>query len=224
MRRALVIVGALLMAQAAAAQQQAVDPYHYDNPAYHMQVATPTAPVAPTVAVPDAAAIANTTDATAADDATTTGGNNTTSVTISPPKSRNAQLTDQLHSLLKAKTDQQALGEALAMATLLNCAKTNAGGPATDAFYKQMQAVGKQIGDLCKQNRADDARALVLQTMKANQYNRVVMSLNNCYLAQKSSFEAMGGHELATDAARYARWIRDPYTAQREMQDSDICK
>ena len=231
MRRAALSIALLAIANTALAQT--ADPYHTDNPAYHMQapaaavdstapatttttttvisnspnaVSAPTAPVAPiapSVGTSDAAAIGN---------------------TAQPQPSESEQLNGQLTKLLKTKTNQQALMEGIAISTLLGCASKNAGQQATQDFYKQMQAVGKQVGELCKQGQATQARMLVLSTMKANQYNRVVMAINSCYVAQKSNFDAMAGQELASDADRYARWIRDPYTAQREMKDSDICK
>lgn len=130
----------------------------------------------------------------------------------------------QLEKLLQSQEGQQKLQQGFAVSMLMGCTSKRAGKAQTDGFYKDMQVVGKQVEALCKAQRAPEARGLVLATLKKHQYNQVVMGLNNCYATQKTNFDAMAGDELANEAENYARWLRDPALAEREMTDQDICK
>jgi hypothetical protein len=136
---------------------------------------------------------------------------------------RNKQLTDQLQDLLQSNNAQQALSQGLAVSTLLGCTRQKAGAPLTDAFYKQMEGVGQQVAQLCKEKKPAEARALVLQTLKSNQYNQVVMAANNCYSQNKANFDTMAGPVLSKEVGNYARWVRDPRAAQREVTEAHIC-
>lgn len=131
---------------------------------------------------------------------------------------------ENLQNTLKANSQAQALQQGLAIAALTGCTSKLAGKPQTEAFYRQMQLVGKRVEKLCQTSKPDEARQMVLDTMKTNKYNQVVMAANSCYAKEKMNLDMIAGAELAYDMENYARWIRDPALAQREMVNEDICK
>lgn len=134
------------------------------------------------------------------------------------------QLGDALQKLLNSPEQQEKLQQGIAVASLLGCTGKTAGRAATDAFYKDMQARGKQIEQLCKAKRADAARALTIRTLKEQQNNPVRLAASQCYSTQKADFDTLAGPKLANDAEQYARWIADPALAEAEMMPQDICK
>lgn len=130
----------------------------------------------------------------------------------------------QLNQLLGSKDGKNKLGEGIAIASLLGCTGKTAGSEPTQAFYKQMQAVGKQVETLCKAKRAPEARALVLNTLETNQSHPVVGAAVHCYTTQKEALDSMAGPKLADDMEYYSRWAADPALARAEMTDHDICQ
>jgi hypothetical protein len=150
----------------------------------------------------------------------------TTPAPAAPAQAPNAsdQLMRQLQNALHSKDQGQALQQGIAIAGLLGCTSKTAGKPATDAYYRRTQDIGKQVEALCKAKRPDDARALVLTTITADQANDVVIAMNRCYDSNKENFDMMAGPELAHDSENYARWLRDPTLARSEMRNEDICR
>lgn len=134
------------------------------------------------------------------------------------------QLAGQLQQLLRSQTTQQALGQGIAVASLMGCTSKTVGKPATDAFYAKMKAVGDQVAGLCKQGKKEEARTTVLAAIKTHRNNSVAMAATNCHSHNKANFDQMAGEPLASDTARYASWIRDPRRAEREMTAEDVCK
>ena len=139
-------------------------------------------------------------------------------------KAPSIQFGDALQKLLDSPENQEKLQQGIAIASLMGCTGKAAGKPATDAFYKRMQATGKSVEKLCKAKRAPEARALVLKTLKEVESDPVRIAANNCYTTQKEDFDTLAGPKLANDAENYARWIADPALAEQEMTDGDICK
>ncbi len=139
-------------------------------------------------------------------------------------KSSGMQFGDQLQQLLNNPKNQEKLQQGIVIASLMGCTSKEAGKPATDAFYNEMQATGKQVEALCKAKRAPEARALVLRTLNAKQADPVMLAANNCYSTQKENFDTMAGPKLTNDAEMYSRWMTDPALAESEMTDQDICK
>lgn len=172
------------------------------------QVASPTAP---TVTAPTAPTIPTVTAPTFAS-------------TDQPPATpTNADLSQQLQKLT-GKNNPQALAQVVVLGSLLGCTQKTAGKDATNAFYQQMQAVGKQAEAACKAGKPEDARALMINTFKQQQASAVVKAALGCYDAQKQTVEAIGGPALSADVAHYAGWLRDPTKAEKEMQTGDICR
>lgn len=169
------------------------------TPALAQDIAAPVPPTPPTATMP----------------AMTSGG--------APAPARN-DMMQQLQKMMGKKTSSDSVGQVIVIGSLLGCTQKTAGQEATNAFYSEMQTVGKTIEGYCKQHRANDARALLLSTVANHKDNAVVKSALTCYDAQKESVAAMGGPRLATDAANYAKWIRDPELAKREVKESDICR
>ncbi len=179
---------------AAAAQAQTANPVTV-TPA---TITPPSAPIAP--AAPDM-----------------------TPVTSAQPAQ--TDMMSQLQGILGKKGgSQQNLGQVVVIGSLLGCTQKTAGKEATDAFYQQMQAVGKTVEGYCKQGNAAQARALILSTVNQNQNSPVVKSALTCYDQQAANISAMGGQRMATDAANYARWMRNPGLAEKELKESDVCR
>lgn len=133
-------------------------------------------------------------------------------------------ITQQIQKLTGGADKGQALGQALVIGSLLGCTQKQAGKDATNAFYNKMQTVGQTAEGYCKAGKPELARELVLTIFEQNKTDPVTKSALTCYDSQTQSVSAMGGAKMATDMARYARWLRDPATARREMKESDICK
>ena len=123
-----------------------------------------------------------------------------------------------------AKSSQEVLGQVMVVGSLLGCTQKTAGKEATQAFYGEMQKIGKTAETYCKQGQATEARALLLSTFAAKKNDAVVKAGLGCYDAQAQLVEAMGGKRIAADAAHYARWLRDPEIAKSEMKETDICR
>lgn len=174
-----------------------------------------TAPVAPTVVAPTPPTM--TTPAAP-------------SANVAPPSTTNAapasnnDIAGQLLKLSGNKNNSQALAQVVVVGSLLGCTQKTAGKEATNAFYQQMQTVGKQAEANCKAGKAEDARALMINTFKQQQGSPVVRAALDCYGTQKQTVEAIAGPALATDVAHYAGWLRDPTKAEKEMQTTDICR
>lgn len=135
-----------------------------------------------------------------------------------------ADIAATVQKLSGKKNSQEALGQAIAIGSILGCTQKAAGKPATQAFYSEMQSVGKNIEAYCKGKRAAEARALALSTVTAKKDDVVVVAALGCYDTQTQTVNALAGPRMAADAANYARWLRDPQIAATEMKETDICR
>jgi hypothetical protein len=136
----------------------------------------------------------------------------------------NADIAATVQKLSGNKNSQQVLGQVLVIGSMMGCTQKTVGKEATQKFYNEMQAIGKQVETYCRQGNATEARALLLATFSAKHDDPVVKAGLSCYDAQTQTVAALGGARLAADAAHYARWLRDPDIAAREMKDSDVCR
>lgn len=133
-------------------------------------------------------------------------------------------MSGQLQKLLSNPKNAQALSQALAVGTLMGCTQKQAGKEATQAFYQDMTAVGKNVSAYCKEGHATEARALVLSTLQQNQNSPVYLAALQCYDAQAANIPALAGPETAQKMATYASWARDVPKAEQNIKESDICK
>ncbi len=111
----------------------------------------------------------------------------------------------------------------MVIGTLLGCTQKRAGKEATQAYYEEMQAVGKNAEAYCKQGNTPAARALLISTFEAKRNDVVTKAALYCYDTNAANFSMMGGQHMANDMAKFARWIRDPNFAKAEMTDQDVC-
>ena len=135
-----------------------------------------------------------------------------------------AEILKQLQKVTGKQNNKDTLGQVIATGTLLGCTQKTVGKEATEKFYRQMQGAVKTAEGYCKQGHATEARALVLSTFAEQKDNDVVQAALGCYDAQKESIAAIGGAKMAKNAADYARWIRNPAAAEKEIKEADICK
>jgi hypothetical protein len=135
----------------------------------------------------------------------------------------NAEMMQQLQKMMAGKKSQEALGQAVVIGTMLNCTQKTAGKEATQAFYAEIKTIGKTVEGYCKNGHATEARALLLATVEQNASHPVTTAALGCYDQQLPNIAALGGARMATDAARYARWVRDPEAAKTQMQETDVC-
>jgi hypothetical protein len=135
-----------------------------------------------------------------------------------------ADIAKTVEKLSGKKNAKDALGQAVAIGSILGCTQKTAGKPATQAFYSEMQAVGKHIEAYCRGKRASDARALALSTLAVKKDDAVVLAALTCYDTQLQTVNALAGPRMAADAANYARWLKNPEIAQSEMKETDICR
>ncbi len=135
----------------------------------------------------------------------------------------NAEMMQQLQRMMAGKNSQQVLGQALAIGTLLGCTQKTAGKEETQAFYNEMQTIGKTVEGYCKRGHGTEARALLLTTIDENADHPVAKAALGCYDTQAPNLAALGGKRLAADAARYASWVRDTEAAKTQMKDADAC-
>ena len=140
------------------------------------------------------------------------------------PANPQADMMMQMQKVMGKKNSQEAMGQVIVIGSLLGCTQKTAGAEATNAFYQQMQTVGKTVEAYCKQGHATEARALLLATFAQNKTNPVVASALTCYDTQLASVNALGGPRMAADAAHYARWVRNPAIAQQELKETDVCR
>ncbi len=134
------------------------------------------------------------------------------------------QLMDQIKNAMGKNQSSEALGQVIVLGSLLGCTQKTAGKEATQNFYHAMETVGKTVEGYCKAGEPAKARALLLGTFEQNQNNAVVKSALACYDAQTANIEALAGKQVAATSANYARWVRDPKLAAREMKETDVCK
>ena len=142
---------------------------------------------------------------------------------LAQPAPSQADVMQQLQKMMASKDSQQVMGQALTIASMLGCTQKTAGKEATQAFYSKMQGIGKTVEGYCKQGNATEARALLLATVVENANNPVTKAALGCYDQQSPNIAALGGASLATKAANYARWVRNPEAAKTEMKESDVC-
>ncbi len=135
-----------------------------------------------------------------------------------------ADIAATVQKLSGKKNTKDGLGQVIAIGSILGCTQKTAGKPATQAFYRDMQAIGKRIESHCRAKQAADAKALALSTFAARKNDTVVKSALHCYDTQVDALSALTGPRMAADAANYARWLRDPEIAKVEMKESDICR
>ncbi len=135
-----------------------------------------------------------------------------------------ADIAKTVEKLSGKKNAKDALGQAIAIGSILGCTQKTAGKPATQAFYSEMQAIGKTIEAYCRGKRASEARALALSTLAAKKDDAVLLAALTCYETQKPTLDALAGPRMAADAANYARWLKNPEIANTEMKETDICR
>ncbi len=141
-----------------------------------------------------------------------------------PAAAAQPQLMDQLKGAMGKNQSSEALGQVIVLGSLLGCTQKTAGNEATQTFYHQMEAIGKTVEGYCRAGEPTKARALLLGTFEQNQNNAVVKSALTCYDAQTANIAALAGAQVAATSANYARWVRDPKLAAREMKETDVCK
>lgn len=136
----------------------------------------------------------------------------------------NADIAATVQKLSGNKNSQEVLGQVIAIGSIMGCTQKTVGKEATQKFYNEMQAIGKQAETYCRQGNATEARALLLATFAAKKDDAVVKAALQCYDTQIQSLAALAGPRMAADAAHYARWLRDPEIAKTELKESDICR
>ncbi len=168
------------------------------------QVTAPTPPTAPVVESP----------------ILTPGGQDGSATSTAKP-----DIATQMQKILGGKDPSQALAKAMVIGTMFNCTQQQAGKEATKAFYGQMEQVGKTVETYCKQSNATAARSLMLSTFQAKHNDPVLRSALACYEQQRPTLITMAGNaSFAADMEHYARWIRDPSLANKEMTEADVCR
>jgi hypothetical protein len=135
-----------------------------------------------------------------------------------------ADITQQLQTIMGKKNSPNAMGQMIVVGSLLGCTQKTAGKEAVNTLYQKMQNVGKTIQGYCNQGKAEDARKLLLQTMHQQHNNQVVSAGLDCYDGQAQNLAALAGADMATNAARYAKWLRAPDLADSEVKTTDICR
>lgn len=133
-------------------------------------------------------------------------------------------MMQQLQKLAGKKNSQEKLGQALVIGSLLGCTQKTAGKEATEAFYHRMKAVGKTVQSYCNEDHATEARALLVSTFQENHRHEVVKAALGCYDTQAENIAALGGERMATDAANYARWMREPALIESQLKEADVCR
>lgn len=214
------LIASQAMAQDASAPQPAASAPAADAPTNFAPVTAPTAPAYPSVQ-PLTMAPAGVTSTPAVPASTVLQTSPTPAAAPTPlPIDLNAAV-----GRLAAKPDsQQKLGQFLVIGSIMSCTQKSAGKTATEAFYQQMQAVGKTVSGYCKQGNAPAARTLVLSTLAEKHNDPVAKAVLTCYDQQKANVASLGGQQTAVDVEHYARWLRDPAIAKTEMQESDVCR
>ena len=133
-----------------------------------------------------------------------------------------SDMNQQLQGLMMK--NPQAIGQAMVAGMMLGCIQKKVGKDATQAFYTEMQGVGKAVQADCKQGQVQEARTLITNTADAKRNDPVVQAALGCYDTQKSAIAGMGGPQIAGDMQHYADLIRDPERAKAELANTDICK
>ena len=216
MKKFSLVLASLLMATHAMAQNatSAAPEPAANAPTNFAPVTAPTAPVVQPVTM----APAGVTSAPAVPASTTL------STAPVPVASRPLDLNAIVGKLAGNTISQQQLGQVMVIGSIMGCTQKTAGKEATNAFYQEMQALGKTVEGYCKSGQPTLARSTVLNTLAAKQNDPVVKAVLTCYDAQKANVTALGGHQVAADAEHYSRWIKDPAAAKAEMQESDVCR
>ncbi len=119
---------------------------------------------------------------------------------------------------------QLKLQQGLVLTQVYNCTENVVGKENVDAFINKMKATGKQVEAYCKQAQPTEARALAVNTLKANANNPTAIAARNCYYEYKPQIEPLLASQNPADIANYERWLQDPALAEREVKESDICK
>lgn len=136
----------------------------------------------------------------------------------------NTDISGQLQKMLSNPKNSEALGQAMAVGSILGCTQKQVGKEATQKFYQDMQAVGKTVSDYCKQGHATEARALVLSTLETNQTDPVYQAALGCYDGQFANINSLAGPVLAQKITTYAAWARDVPAAKQNVKESDVCR
>ena len=138
-----------------------------------------------------------------------------------------AQSTDgaqQIQSLLSNPKNSAALGQAMAVGSILTCTQKQVGKEATTKFYQDMNEVGKTISSYCKEGHATEARATLLATLKTNQNDPVYRAALACYDTQAANIRMMAGTKFSANIDKYVVWAKDVPAAEQNMKESDVCK
>ncbi len=133
-------------------------------------------------------------------------------------------LLQKLQQMSAKKQTPEALGQAVAVGSLVSCTNKTAGTKAVEAFYQQLKALKQSAKAACAQGQSAQVRALVLSSLEQNKHHPVLQALLGCYDAQAASLAPLAGAKAAGDAARYARWLHNPELAQQELSEGEVCK
>ncbi|MFZ4541801.1 MAG: hypothetical protein ACOYNL_08360 [Rickettsiales bacterium] len=141
-----------------------------------------------------------------------------------PPAIERSEIQSQLKRIGGGQNSKEALGQMMAVGTIMSCTQKTAGAEQTLAFYTEMQKVGKLAETYCRAKQPANARTLMLNTFAAKNGDPVVQSALGCYTAQQQNIQILSGPKIAADVQKYARWFQNPEAAQTEMRETDICK
>ncbi len=130
----------------------------------------------------------------------------------------------KLQMMLGKKGGKDTLGQAIVVGTLLGCTQKVAGKEATQEFYNEVNAVGKNISGYCKQGYHTEAKALALSTLEKSKTDPVYKAALGCYDKNAQNITGLGGQKMADDLTKYAAWAKDTELAKREMTETDVCK
>jgi hypothetical protein len=148
-------------------------------------------------------------------------------VTVSPALAQQATQLDgmqQMQKLMQGKDAGANIGKALVAGTILGCTNKKVGKEATNAFYADLQATGKQAEAYCKQNNAPAARMLVVNKVEQKRNDPVAKAAVDCYYQNREAIAGLAGQRMAADLAQYVAWFQTPGAAAAQIKDKDICR
>ena len=118
----------------------------------------------------------------------------------------------------------QALGQGLAVATLMGCTSKQAGQPATQALYTKIQGAVKEAEGYCKTNQPGLARLTIIRNFRENRMDPVVNAAYDCYTKNQPALDAMAGPQVATEINKYIHLLHDPSNIEQEVTVDNVCK
>ena len=132
-------------------------------------------------------------------------------------------MIQKFEKLQGSKLTGKSLSMVMVIGTLVGCTQKQAGKDQTQAFYTSIEKIGKNAEALCQQGKPAEARQLLLKTFAEKHTDPVMTALLHCYDSNATALEQMAGPEMAQRAANYARWVRDPQLAEKEIKTDDVC-